>query len=114
MKISATRLDRIITHVGDVPIKFDVEDLNNILGILDAGHKVYTSRKAALSFADFALIVVLETFVGVEILLVIFVLFLSSHNYCLYKFESSTLYYNMLLLLGRGIQMKWQGWMSDY
>ena len=53
MKISATRLDRIVTHVGGVPIEFDVEDLNNILGILNAGHKIYTSRKA-LSFADFA------------------------------------------------------------
>ena len=42
MKISATRIDRIITHVGGVPIEFDAEDLNNILGILNAGHNVYT------------------------------------------------------------------------
>lgn len=52
MKISANRLDRIITHVGGVPIEFDVEDLNNILGTPDAGHKIYTSRKA-FSFPNF-------------------------------------------------------------
>ena len=39
--------------LGGVPIEFDVEDLNNILGILDVGRRIYTSRKA-LSFADFA------------------------------------------------------------
>ena len=33
MEISATRLDMIVTHVGGVPIEFDVENLNNILGI---------------------------------------------------------------------------------
>ena len=52
IEISANRLDRIITHVGGVPIEFDVEDLNNILGIPNDNHKVYTSRKA-LSFAYF-------------------------------------------------------------
>lgn len=31
MEISATRLDRIVTHVGGAPIEFDVKDLNNIL-----------------------------------------------------------------------------------
>ncbi|KAH9699242.1 hypothetical protein KPL71_024267 [Citrus sinensis] len=40
MEISATRLDRIVTHVGGVSIEFDVEELNNILGILNAGHKI--------------------------------------------------------------------------
>lgn len=53
MKISANRLDRIITNVGGVPIEFDVKDSNKILGTQDAGHKIYRSRKA-LSFADFA------------------------------------------------------------
>lgn len=52
MEISAERLDQIITHVVGVPIEFVVNDLNNILGILNKGHKIYTSRKA-LSFADF-------------------------------------------------------------
>ena len=53
MEISTTRFDRIVTHIGGIPIEFDVEDLNNILGILDVGRRIYTSRKA-LSFADFA------------------------------------------------------------
>ena len=52
MEISANRLDRIITNVGEVPIKFDVEDLNQILGTENMGFKIYTSRKA-FSFADF-------------------------------------------------------------
>ena len=38
-RIATERLDKIITHVGGVPIDFDVEDLNNILGIPDGGHK---------------------------------------------------------------------------
>ena len=53
IKIFANRLDWIITYVGGVPIEFDVDDLNNILGTLDANHTIYTSRKA-LSFVDFA------------------------------------------------------------
>ena len=53
MKIFANRLDRIITYVAGVPIEFNVDDLNNILGTLDPNHKIYTSRKA-LSFVDFA------------------------------------------------------------
>ena len=52
MKISANRLDRIITDLGGVPIEFDVEDLNNILGTQNSGHQIYTSRKA-FSFVDF-------------------------------------------------------------
>ncbi|KAH9769987.1 Integrase catalytic domain-containing protein [Citrus sinensis] len=32
MEISATRLDRIVTQVGGVPIEFDDEDLNSFLG----------------------------------------------------------------------------------
>ena len=42
----------MITHVEGVSI-FNVEDLNNILGISNAGHEIYTSRKV-LSFVDFA------------------------------------------------------------
>ena len=53
MEIFANRLNRMITHVGSVSIEFDVEDLNNILGILNAGHEIYTSRKVFL-FVDFA------------------------------------------------------------
>ena len=53
MEISINRLDRIMTYAGGVPIEFDVEDLNKILGPQDIGHHIYTSRKA-LSFADFA------------------------------------------------------------
>ena len=53
MEIYATQLDRIVTHVGGIPIEFDVEDLNNILGIANVGHKIYTSWKA-LSCANFA------------------------------------------------------------
>lgn len=52
MEISANRLVRIITNVGGVPIKFDVEDLNQILGTENTGFKIYTSRKG-FSFADF-------------------------------------------------------------
>lgn len=52
MKISVNRLDRIITDLGGVPIEFDVEDLNNILGTPNSGHQIYTSRKA-FSFVDF-------------------------------------------------------------
>ncbi len=53
MEISATRLDRIVTHVEDVFIEFDVVDLNNNLGIPNVGHNIYTSTKA-LSFVDFS------------------------------------------------------------
>ncbi|KAH9791791.1 homogentisate geranylgeranyltransferase [Citrus sinensis] len=53
MEISATRLDKIVTQVGGVPIEFDVELLNNILGISNDSHIIYTSRKA-LSFSSFA------------------------------------------------------------
>ena len=52
MELSATRLDMIVTQVGSAPIKFDDEDPNSFLGILNDGHEIYTSRKA-LSFADF-------------------------------------------------------------
>lgn len=52
MEISVNRLDRIITYAGGVPIEFDVEDLNKILGPQDIGHHIYTSRKT-FSFADF-------------------------------------------------------------
>ena len=52
MEISATRLDRIVTQVGGVPIEFDDEDFNSFLGISNDGHEIYTSRKA-LSFANF-------------------------------------------------------------
>ena len=40
IEISATRLNKIVTHVGGVFIEFDVDELNNILGILNAGHKI--------------------------------------------------------------------------
>ena len=53
MEISATRLDRIVTQVGGVPIEFDDDDLNGYLGISSEGHEIYTSRKA-LSFDDFS------------------------------------------------------------
>ena len=53
MEISATRLDRIVTQVGGVPIEFDDEDLNGFLGISSEGHEIYTSRKA-LSFDGFS------------------------------------------------------------
>ena len=52
MEISATRLDRIVTQVGGVPIEFDDEDLNGFLGISSEGHEIYTFRKA-LSFDGF-------------------------------------------------------------
>lgn len=52
IEISTNRLDRIVTYVGGVPIEFDVEDLNHILGTLDDNHTIYTSRKALL-FANF-------------------------------------------------------------
>lgn len=42
----------MITHVEGVSI-FNVEDLNNILGISNAGHEIYTSRKV-FSFVNFA------------------------------------------------------------
>ena len=53
MKISVIQLDRIVTQVGGIYIKLDVETLNNILGIQNDGHKIYTSRKA-LFFSSFA------------------------------------------------------------
>ncbi|KAH9791779.1 homogentisate geranylgeranyltransferase [Citrus sinensis] len=53
MEISVTRLDKIVTQVGGVPIEFDVELLNNILGISNDSHRIYTSRKA-ISFNSFA------------------------------------------------------------
>ena len=40
MEISATRLDRMVTQVGGVPIKLDIEMLNNILGIMNDGHEI--------------------------------------------------------------------------
>lgn len=84
MKISANRLDQIITYVGGVLIEFDVEDLNNILGTPDADHKIIHLGKPS-RLLIFLIIVVLEIFVVTEILRVIFVLFLSVHSYCLYK-----------------------------
>ncbi|KAH9725564.1 hypothetical protein KPL70_007924 [Citrus sinensis] len=53
MEIFETRLDRIVTQVGGVHIEFDVELLNNILGISNDGHRIYTSRKA-LFFSTFS------------------------------------------------------------
>ena len=53
IEISATRLDRIVTQVGDVHNEFDDEDLNGFLGISSDGHKFYTSRNA-LSFDGFS------------------------------------------------------------
>ena len=44
MEISATRLDRIVTQVGEVHIEFDNEDLNGFLVISSDGHKIYASR----------------------------------------------------------------------
>ena len=108
MEISTTRLDRIVAYVGGIPIEFDVENLNNILGIPSAGHRIYTSRKTLL------IVRVYITFFGIGILLVIFVLFLFGHNYCLYKFEFFTSFYSTLSLLGRVIQMRSQGWMLGY
>lgn len=52
MEIPPTRLYRIVTHARGVPIEFDVDHLNNFLGILNVGYKIYTSRKAFL-FANF-------------------------------------------------------------
>ena len=52
MELSETRLDKIVSHIGGVPIEFDVELLNNILGISNDGNRIYTSRKA-LSFTSF-------------------------------------------------------------
>ncbi|KAH9715535.1 Integrase catalytic domain-containing protein [Citrus sinensis] len=46
MEISATRLNRIVTQVGGVPIEFDDADLADFLGISSEGHDIYTSRKA--------------------------------------------------------------------
>ena len=53
MEISATRLDRIVTQIGGVPIEFDDEDLTGFLGISSEGHDIYISRKA-LSFDGFS------------------------------------------------------------
>ena len=53
MELSATRLDRLVTYVGSVPIEFIVEDLNSISGTGHAGLKLYTSRKE-LEFNHFS------------------------------------------------------------
>ena len=45
MELSAIRLDRLVTYIGDVPIEFIVDDLNSILGIDYVGLELYTSRK---------------------------------------------------------------------
>ena len=52
MEIFATRLDMIVTHIGGLPIEFDFENLNNILGIQNARYTIYASQKA-LSFDNF-------------------------------------------------------------
>lgn len=52
MEISEIRLDRIVTNVWGVLIEFDVEDLNQILGIANTSFKIYTCRKTLL-FTDF-------------------------------------------------------------
>lgn len=45
IELSAIKLDRIITNHGGVPIKFNIEDLNLILGTENEGLEIYTSRK---------------------------------------------------------------------
>lgn len=44
-KISASRQNRIVTHVGGVSIEFDVGDINSILGTEDEGLELYTFSK---------------------------------------------------------------------
>lgn len=45
MELFATRLNRILTNVGGMPIKFNVGNLNLILGTKNKGEKIYTTRK---------------------------------------------------------------------
>lgn len=45
MKLFATRLNRILTNVGRMPIKFNVGNLNLILGTKNKGEEIYTTRK---------------------------------------------------------------------
>ena len=113
MEISATRLDRIVTQVGSVPIDFYNEFLNNLLGISNDGHKIYTSRKA-LSFDSFVYCEGVVISVTVESLLLTFVVYLFALNYCLSKFASFTLFYSISLHLGRVIRMRSHGWMLGY
>lgn len=45
IEISTSRQDRIHNNVGGVSIKFNVKDLNRILGIKDEGLKICSCRK---------------------------------------------------------------------
>lgn len=45
MELFATRLNRILTNVGGMPIKFNVGNLNLILGTKNKGEEIYTTRK---------------------------------------------------------------------
>lgn len=44
-ELSATRLDRIVTNIGGIPIQFDIKDLNLILRTENMGLKLCTLRK---------------------------------------------------------------------
>lgn len=44
-KISTSRQNRIVTHVGGVSIEFDVGDLNFMLGTEDEGLELHTFSK---------------------------------------------------------------------
>ena len=44
MEISTNRLDRIITNVKGSLIEFNAVDLNQILGIENAGHKIVNMK----------------------------------------------------------------------
>lgn len=50
MELSAIRLDRIITNVERMLIKFNIEDLNSIIRTENEGLKIYTSRKELMLY----------------------------------------------------------------
>lgn len=52
MELSTTRKDRVVTHVGGVPIEFDDAELSRIIGTTYKGLALYTARKE-LDFNDF-------------------------------------------------------------
>lgn len=52
MDISASKNDRVITNVFNVPTEFDMGDLNMIIGIEDEDLDIYASRKE-LKFSKF-------------------------------------------------------------
>ena len=73
IEISSTRLDMIVTQVGGVHIEFDDEDFNTFLGISNDSHEIPLGKLFPLPTLFIMMVFVI--FVGVETLMMTFVLY---------------------------------------